>query len=247
MSYRPEKVIRPALPNPAGAWIMRQVWHDLLFAHWALPPETLRPLVPPQLELDTYDGQAWVAVVPFYMSDIRPRGLFGVSWLSNFAELNVRTYVKVGGKAGVYFFSLDAANPVGVRIARRYFSLPYFDAHMTILKEGNTVHYTCERTHKGAPSALFTADYAPSGEPFHAQAGTLEHFLTERYCFFTLDNRNQVRRGDIFHEPWALQPAVADITFNTMALSHGIVLPDEAPLLHFSRRLDIVAWMVRRA
>jgi uncharacterized protein YqjF (DUF2071 family) len=110
-------------PLPSSPWVMQQVWHDLLFAHWPLPHDLLRPLIPAQLELDRFDGQCWVGVVPFRMSGIRGRGMPALPGLSRFPELNVRTYVTHGGKSGVYFFSLDAANLPAVWVARKFYHL----------------------------------------------------------------------------------------------------------------------------
>jgi len=117
-------------PVPARRWSITMCWRDLLFMHWRLPPELIAALVPPELELDTFDGAAWIGVVPFRMTDVGLRHLGRMPWVSSFAELNVRTYVKGGGKAGVWFFSLDAASRIAVRVARARFHLPYFDARM---------------------------------------------------------------------------------------------------------------------
>ena len=168
---------------------MAQTWHDLLFAHWPLPVEELRRRVPPQLNLDTFDGSAWVGVVPFRMSGIRPRHLPAVPWLSAFLELNVRTYVTVGGLSGVYFFSLDAGNPVAVALARAIFKLPYFRARMRLSNRDGGVQYNSQRTHAGAPRAELRAWYRPTGPAFSATAGSLEWWLTERYCLYTVDRR----------------------------------------------------------
>jgi uncharacterized protein YqjF (DUF2071 family) len=122
-------------PLPPRRWTMAMTWYDLAFLHWPVPAEQLRPLIPSGLELDTYDGQAWLGIVPFGMSGVRPRCLPVVPWLSKFLELNVRTYVTAEGKPGVWFCSLDAANPVAVRIARKTFNLPYYDAAMRLHHE----------------------------------------------------------------------------------------------------------------
>jgi len=225
---------------------MTQTWLDLLFAHWPIPVETMRPLVPPQLELDTFDGAAWLGVVPFRMAGVRLRCTPALPWLSAFPELNVRTYVRdharTEAKPGVYFFSLDAGNPVAVTLARRFFKLPYFRAHMRLLHEDKTLHYRSYRTHGGVPFAEFVGRYAPVGPVYHATPGTLEHWLTERYCLYTVDRRGRVYRAEIHHLPWPLQPATAEIAVNTMAAAAGIDLPDTPPLLHFARRLEMVAW-----
>jgi uncharacterized protein YqjF (DUF2071 family) len=235
---------------------MRQSWHDLLFAHWPVPAATLRGLVPSQLVLDTYDGTGWVGVVPFRMRQVHPRGIASVPWLSAFAELNVRTYVTApsptGPRPGVYFFSLDAANPVAVRLARRFFKLPYFDAAMsladhTLSQNSGAIVYHSRRTHRRAPPAEFVAQYAPAGGIYHSRPATLESWLTERYCLYTVDRKGRLLRGEIHHLPWPLQAAEAEFQRNSMAQAAGIELPATAPLLHFARRLDILAWLLQPA
>jgi uncharacterized protein len=221
---------------------MAQRWHDVLFAHWRVPPESLRPLIPKGLELDLFQGQAWLGVVPFRMTGVRPRLVPPLPWLSAFPELNVRTYVVAGGKPGVWFFSLDAGNPLAVKAARAWFRLPYFRARMKISEEGDRILYSSVRTHKGAAPAEFGGNYRAAGASFLAARGTLEHFLTERYCLYTADPHGRIYRGEIHHAHWPLQLAEAEIQRNTMAVPLGIHLPEELPLLHFSRRQDVVVW-----
>ncbi len=233
-------------PLPAGPWVMMQTWHDLLFAHWPVAPEVLRPLVPGALPLDTFEGQAWVGVVPFRMSGVRPRGLPSLPWLSAFPELNVRTYVVVDGKPGVAFFSLDAGNPIAVALARALFHLPYFTAAMRLRRDGETIYYTSRRTHRGAPPAELEATYRPIGPVYHARPGTLAHWLTERYCLYTHTPRGTLLRAEIHHPHWPLQPAEADFALQTMARGHGITLPDTPPLLHYAHRLDVLVWAPAR-
>jgi uncharacterized protein YqjF (DUF2071 family) len=181
------------------------------------------------------------------MTRVYPRRAFPVPWLSRFLELNVRTYVRHGGKAGVFFFSLDAANPVAVEIARRWYRLPYFRASMRLRKAGGWRHYRSYRTHRGAPPAEFQARYRPAGEVYRAAPGSLEHWLTERYCLYTIGRRGEVFRGEIHHAPWPLQPAEAEIEANTMTVPHGLQLPPTAPLLHFAERLVTLEWPITRA
>ena len=241
-------------PLPAGPWVMAQSWHDLLFAHWPIPAAVMRALLPPQLVLDTYDGMAWVGVVPFRMSGVRPRLCPPVPWLSTFPELNVRTYVRsrdpANPRPGVYFFSLEAANPLAVAIARGWFKLPYYNATMSLRADGQGIHYRSQRTHRGAPAAEFVGSYRPTGPVYHAQPGTLEHWLTERYSLYTVSPKGAVPNGrayigEIHHQPWPLQPAEAEIQRNSMAVASALDLPNVAPLLHFARRLDVVIWPLR--
>src|SRR5215472_13601899 len=146
-------------PLPRGLWVMYQVWHELLFAHWPISSKVLRLLIPACLELDTFEHTSWVGVVPFHMSNVRPRGFPAIHAVSTFPELNVRTYVTVNGVQGVYFFSLDAGNPVAVALARSIFHLPYFNAHMESRRQGETIHYTSHRAHRGASPADYRARY----------------------------------------------------------------------------------------
>ncbi len=241
-------------PLPQRPWVMRQTWHDLLFAHWPLPVEILRPLVPAELELDSFDGQAWLAVAPFWMSGIRMRRLPAVPGLSTFPELNVRTYVKgptsAGSrlasppgsphKPGVYFFSLDAGNALAVTAARAWYKLPYFNADMKVEVNGDEITYSSRRRGPPGPGDV-QCNYQPTG-PGTQSKSDLETFLTERYCLYAVSRARRVFRAEIHHEPWTLQPAQADWGINSVAASHGIVLPDVAPLLHFSKHLDVYVW-----
>lgn len=245
-----EQVAHRPYPLPSEPWVMTQVWYDLLFAHWPVPLTALRPVIPPALDVDTYDGQAWLGVVPFGMDRVYPRRAFPVPWLSRFLELNVRTYVKVGDRPGVYFFSLDAANPVAVELARRWYQLPYYHAQMS-LRHGRQERrvYHSFRTHAGAAPAEFKGTYRPVGDVFQPLPGSLEAWLTERYCLYTVNRQGQVFRGEIHHAPWPLQPAEAEIEVNTMALPHGLRLPDQGrrpALLHFAKRLETVEWPIAK-
>jgi uncharacterized protein YqjF (DUF2071 family) len=222
-------------------------WQDLLFLHWRLPAESLRAKLPAGIELDLFAGEAWVGVVPFRMSNVRPRGLPGVPWLSAFPELNVRTYVTRDGKPGVWFFSLDAANPVAVRRARAKFHLPYFDARMTSRARGGAIEYASVRTHRGAPVGTFRASWRPAGPLFHARAGTLEHFFTARYCLYACDPAGRILRGEIDHPLWPLRAAQVDVAEDTMLAVHNLPTPADAPLAHCVERLDVVAWNVAPA
>ena len=230
-------------PMPDSPWLMTQTWNDLLFAHWPVDAAELRSLVPPMLQLDLFEGQAWVAVVPFHMTNVAPRGLPALPWISAFPELNVRTYVRLNGRGGVYFFSLDATNPVAVGVARMLVHLPYFRASMTVEDEDGWISY---RSCRSSAPAEFVGRYRPVGPAVPPVPGTLEHFLTERYCLFTTDNSGRPLSLDIHHPPWPLQPAEAEIARNTMAQAAGITLPATAPLLHFSKRQDMVGWMVKQ-
>ncbi|HEX7299613.1 MAG TPA: DUF2071 domain-containing protein [Solirubrobacteraceae bacterium] len=234
-------------PLPRSPWVMGQTWTDLLFAHWDVAPASVQAAVPPQLPLDTHDGRAWIGVTPFRVRNLRLRLTFPVPVLSTFPEINVRTYVVVDGKPGIYFFSLDADSPLAVAAARRLYRLPYFRARMSIERHGSGARFLSRRSAPEAPAeAVFRAGYVPAGDAFEARPGTLEHWLTERYCLYTLDERRRVLRGEIHHPPWPLQHARAEIETNTMTAEIGLELGDE-PLLHYARRQDVVFWPLQAA
>ena len=228
-------------PLPEGAWVMGQTWRRLLFAHWALPVERLARMVPEQLPLDTWDGQAWLGITPFEVSAVRLRWSLPIPWVSAFPECNVRTYVTVGGKPGIYFFSLDTGRRLAVEAARRTYRLPYFHARMRVRAQGGWTSYESDRLQGDGPPARLDMRYRGGGEVFEAAPGTLDHFLTERYCLYTLDSRGRVLRGDIHHRPWPLRCAEAEVLVNTMAQGLGLSL-DDAPLLHLAERQDVVFW-----
>ncbi len=234
-------------PSADNNWVMHQTWSKLLFAHWPVKPDLLRSLIPPGLMLDTFDGMAWVGVVPFYMSNVHFHYIPPFPTTTEFCELNVRTYVlPKGGKPGVWFFSLDASSALAVMGARMAFHLPYYNADMHLKSADHTVHYSAHRTHRGAPSAAFEGHYQPIGAVYQSQAGTLDHWLTERYCLYAADRRGSLYQGDIVHAPWPLQPASANLPLNTMAQASGITLPAAKPLLHYAERIDVHAWYLRR-
>jgi len=226
-------------PLPQTPWLMTQSWHNLLFAHWPVDAAQLRSHLPPGLPLDLYEGQAWLGIVAFDMSNVAPRFVPALPWLSAFPEINVRTYVRVDDKPGVYFFSLDATNPVAVQVARWVFHLPYHTAAIEVRRNGDAVGYNCRRR---AAGGTFEAIYRPVGAAAEAAAGSLEYFLTERYCLYTMTRSGEPRRLEIHHKPWPLQTADAQIAVNTMARAAGITLPAVAPLVHFAKRMDVVTW-----
>jgi uncharacterized protein YqjF (DUF2071 family) len=222
---------------------MKQEWHDLLFAHWTAPVEVLRPVIPRGLEIDTFGGQAWLGVVPFRMAGVRMRGTPAIPGFSRFPELNVRTYVVRDGKPGVWFFSLDAANAVAVWGARALFHLPYFLAEMSCAEDSGWIRYESRRKDRRGSAASIRARYRATGAVFHAHPGSIDHFLAERYCLYTADEKGRIIRCEIHHPPWPLQLAEAATEGNTMAAAAGIPIAEQKPeLLHFSRRQEVVVW-----
>jgi uncharacterized protein len=232
-------------PVPRRPWFMGQSWLDLLFAHWALAPSALESRVPEPLELDTFEGRAWIGITPFVVSGLRLAPTPPVPYLSKFPEINFRTYVSLHGKPGIYFFSLDAASRFAVSTARRLYRLPYFLAEMSADRSDGRVEYGSKRVDERGHAARFEGRYGPIGPPVAARPGSLEYFLTERYCLYTLDEGAKPLRADIHHPPWPLQPAEAEIAVNTMA-PPGFALPEQPPLLHFAARQDVLLWRTRR-
>jgi uncharacterized protein len=230
-------------PVPDSQWVMEQTWRDLLFAHWFYDIEAVRAVVPAQLPLDTFDGRAWVGVVPFHLENLRARGLPPIPGNASFPELNVRTYVTLDGKPGVYFFSLDAGNRLAVAGARTLFHLNYFDAEMAITATPTGIEYTSARTDRRGASAHFRGHYAPEGEAFEPAAGTFDHFLTERYCLYAVDSNQGVLRLDIHHRPWLLQAAVADLDAQAMLGAAGLPAPTGKPVLHFAAVQPMIGWL----
>ncbi len=228
-------------PVPTKPWRWRQSWCDLLFAHFTVPRERLAQLVPSALTLDDYQGECWVGVVPFRMTGVMRRHLPDMPWISAFPELNVRTYVRAGERSGVWFLSLDATNPLAVWAARRYFHLPYHRARMSVRQEGDRIEYVSER-----PEARFRAWYRPTSEVYAASPGTLEHWLTERYCLFAQAPDGTMLINEVHHLPWPLQRAEAEVMENTMLASHGLSASKAPAVLHFARRIDVVVWGAER-
>ncbi len=239
-------------PLPNRPWSMTQRWNNLLFAHWPVPVASLTNLLPEGLAPDTFDGSAWIGVVPFSMDNIRVRSLPMIPGANHFPELNLRTYVREThtNQVGVYFFSLDAASLLAVTVARTMFRLPYFWSRMHVREEsakrggGNEFYYRSERLF-GPQPATFRARYRSllkSRVVELSSPGTIEHFLTERYRLYTTDSKGHLYKGDIHHVPWPLEQAEAEFEVNLLPRAHGIELPDTAPLLLYARELVVYVW-----
>jgi uncharacterized protein YqjF (DUF2071 family) len=224
-------------PLPEGSWTIAQSWDDLLFAHWRVDRDALRKLVPAELELDEHGGSAWLGITPFLITGFRLRGTLALPVVSTFPELNVRTYVTYEDKPGVWFFSLDTSSWIAVEAARRAYKLPYFHARTVHERRGNRVEFSNARHDS---ERRFEVTYRDATtEPFEPAHGSLEHFLTERYCLYASDEEG-LHRADIHHPPWCLRPAEASIQANTMP-PDGVELAGE-PLLHLAERQDVVIW-----
>jgi hypothetical protein len=223
-------------PLPAARWKWRQSWHDLLFLHWPVSPDALKKHVSPPLELDLRDGSAWLGLVPFRMSGVTLRGFPALPWLSAFAEMNLRTYVTLRGRPGVVFLRMDASRALAVWAAKLTLGLPYVWSSMHVRRSDGRVDYFSRRR-----DAIFGATYAPTGPSSNPMPGTLEAFLTERYCLYTRHG-GRLLRVDVHHAPWPLQPADVEVRQNTIPESRGLSLPATPPLVHFAERQDVVGW-----
>ena len=236
----PEDASHRPWPLPDLPWVLKQAWNDLLFAHWPVARDRLRDLVPRHFELDAFDNEAWVSITPFQLTDLSPRGAPPLPWVSSFNEINVRTYVTYQGIPGVFFFSLDANSALAVAGASSLFHLPYYLADISFAEVEGRLAYESRRSNG---EAAFRGEYAPIGAAFTPKSGTLDHWLTERYCLYTYDASSRAYRVEIHHEPWQLQYAEAHIAENSMAHAAGIRLPSMAPVLHYSKRLDVITWL----
>jgi hypothetical protein len=227
-------------PVPRGSWLMAQSWEELLFAHWRVEVEALRPLVPDGLVVDEHDGSAWLGITPFLISGLRLRGTLPLPRVSSFPELNVRTYVTAEAKPGIWFFSLDTSSVLAVEAARRLYRLPYHHARLSLERRGERIELRSSRR-DGARPHVFEASYgAAADDPFEPQPGSLEHFLTERYCLYAHD-QGRLFRAEIHHLPWQVREARAEIGLNTMP-PDDIVLAEEPPLCHLAERQDVLIW-----
>lgn len=230
---------------PKKPWTWRQSWCDLLFAHWPVPSAVLRPLVPEPLSIQEYDGTSWIGIVPFRMEGVMHRPFPDLPWISAFPELNVRLYVEYEDKPGVWFLSLDARNPLAVWAARRFFHLPYFKADIELREQNEQFYYQSSRQVQSG-SVDFRGTYRAISDPYEAESGSLEHWLTERYCLYAESPDGELYRSEVHHWPWPLQRAEVEIKTNELLDPFGISLPNSPSLLHFASRLDVVIWPPER-
>lgn len=213
---------------------MKQAWRDLLFLHWEVDAEFVRQALPPGLEVDLHDGKAWLGVVPFDMQGVTLRGFPAPPSLCDFPEINLRTYVTVNGKPGVWFFSLDVPGALAVWTARTFFNLPYFKAEVRVERKGGDIQY-----HHRREKLHFEADYR-ARKAVEPAEGSFEHWATARYCLYTADRKGRLLRGNIHHAPWPLQHAEVDIHENT--LLQNFPTGERHPSALFSKRLDVVVY-----
>jgi hypothetical protein len=226
---------------------MTQRWNDLLFAHWPVPPSSLTPLLPEGLQVDTFQESAWLGVVPFWLDRIKIHGLPAIPGAHGFPELNLRTYVRdvETGTRGLYFFSTETSNLLAAVAARTFFHLPYSWAEMRLEQKSEREFSIYSRRRMSRRPVVFQARYrglGPTRKSVENRSGTLEHFLMERFCLFTRNRSGHPVRANLHHVSWPLEEAEAEIERNDLAATIGIRLPDEKPVLHYSRRLALYIW-----
>ena len=234
-------------PLPSGRWAMTQRWNDLLFAHWPIPVAQMAALLPNWLEVDTYQGSAWLGVVPFWLDRIKIRGVPPIPGARSFPDLNLRTYVRdqFTGTPGVYCFSLDASNLLAVAVARSYYHLPYYWSEMRLEQRSEREFAFYSRRRFSNRQVIFNARYrglGPNARLAEHRGGTFEYFVTERSCLYSANRAGQPIRANLHYVSWPLEEAEAEIERNDLATSIGLNLPKLEPVLHYSRRLAVYVW-----
>jgi len=227
-------------PLPDMNWVMTQEWHHTLFVHWPVPAASLREHVPKELEIDTFDGSAWIGIVPFQVKNTRGKFTPAIPFFSSYLEVNVRTYVKYGPRTGVYFFSLDANHLLAVLGAKAIFGLNYKQANISF-QEKNHFEMSSRRVQAAGGNAKMELRYVPDTQVFFAKPGTLEHWITERYCLWTRRGSKLIR-GDIHHTKWELQRAQAEISQDMLIPFVQQEFLTQQPLLHYSKYKKAFFW-----
>ncbi|MFA4133034.1 MULTISPECIES: YqjF family protein [unclassified Brevibacillus] len=241
-----QRIIQIKSPAQYNGWTMTQTWEHLLFLHWAISPASIKALIPAGLELDTYDGKAWISIIPFLLSGVRLRRMPSVPFTTTFPEINVRTYVKAKGKTGVYFLSLDTSNPLVIKIAKFWYRLPYYRAQMAFHRQADRIDFTSRRLSGLSQTPSFKGSYQPLSDKFFAKEGTLVHWLTERYTLFCrCDRTKQLMFADVVHEPWQLQETAFHIRENVMTENLSISLTDTPHLALYARGVQSLIWPIR--
>ncbi|MFC7391692.1 YqjF family protein [Scopulibacillus cellulosilyticus] len=232
-------------PLPIRPWMMTQTWNDVFFIHWPIDFDDIRDKVPKQLYIDTFDGRAWIGIIPFHITDFKVRDVFSIPLTNAFPEINVRTYVTYDNKPGVYFFSLDAGHWMASVAARTLTPLPYYFSKIDLTKQNGAITYKSSRQDKNSSNGEFEGTFSSISSTYKSEKGTLDEWLTERYCFYTM-NRNKLYRCDIHHEKWELQKAEGEILTDTLVSSQRISLPDKKPVLHYASRNKALIWPLVR-
>jgi len=225
-------------PMPDGEWVMTQKWNHLLYMHYPVSIHTIESYIPDGLELDTFNGEAWISIIPFQIKDMRLRNMPQLPYFHSFSELNVRTYVKRNGVPGIFFFSLDASKRFAV-IAARMGTLPYFYANITMKQQDESIHYTCRR--KNNSNKVFEGEYRPIGEAFYPDVDSLDHWLLERYYLYSYQNEC-LYFGGIHHKPLEVYHAEAAISKQHM--SPFIV--GGKPLVHYVTSKRVLFWLIKK-
>ena len=233
-------------PLPAGPWVMTQTWHDLLFVHWRVRPELLRPCLPDELTIDTFDGDAWLSVGPFWLWGIRLRWTRPIPFASGFPVLHGRTYGRYGNRPGVYFLSLDAPHRLLSTIARYWFHLRYVSSRTRVQRSREWIEFTSRRRDGRGEGGMFEALYRPCGAARDANDNDLTRWLVERYRLYAGDRSGGLWQADIHHRPWMIQPAEAQIKINTMPLAHGLPSCGSPAIVHFAKHMEVLVWAPRR-
>ncbi|WP_257131809.1 YqjF family protein [Bacillus sp. AFS017336] len=242
------KNIVPPKPgiSQQGGWIMSQSWENVLFMHWPISAKLLQTHIPKELTIDTYDGTAWLGIVLFSTNGVYLRGMPSISLLPICPEINVRTYVKYNGKPGVYFLSLDVSNWVLYTIAKHWFHLSYFPANISSQKIKNIFHFESKRIKSKKEIIQFDCKFETNSNDYLAKEDTLEHWLTEKYCFFSNDQKGNIYRCDIDHTQWTLQNVDLTISINTMCTPLNFRLPNTSPITHFSPGVETILWNIKK-
>ena len=223
--------------SPQRPWVLFMTWRDLFFASWRVPIEAVRAHIPPELELDTFDGSAWVTLVPMRVTDMHWRGIEPIPGMDSFRELNFRTYVRVNGRAGVFFLSIECPATFQDWIARKFFGVPYFHSQMASFNDGVSYHYATERVQADRTPAAFFGAFRPQPGGTAPAPGSLEQFLLERYSLYFVQN-GVVHRGDIQHAEWNVQQAEAQIDVNTISSAEGFDLSNKPDHVGFVLQSD---------
>lgn len=231
---------------PSKHWIMRQTWSNLFFTHWPIAPEMIRPYIPQSLQIDTFNRYAWVGVVLFVMKGVYPRGLNCISLIRPFPEINVRTYVQFDGKPGIYFLSIDVGDWASCTIAKRWFRLPYFSSDVFFDRKDQNFYFQSNRKGIANTTIKFNGKYIPLPGVFYPQKGTLDHWLTERYCLYSKDQKGNLYCGEIHHRPWPLQNAESEIPTNSLLSPFNFDLTGVKPISHYSKGVDSFIWNIKK-
>lgn len=247
---KPISTVPRTAPLPAAATplsitrrlkVLHMCWEDLAFLHWPVESRWLQRRLPAGIEIDTFEGRAWIGITPFRMTQVRPLFCPSLPGVSTFPELNVRTYVVAEGIPGIWFFSLDAMQRLAVRAARTLLNLPYFYAHAKIESSSQLVRWHGERRSGPTPRGRFSAGYGPVGDVYNSRPGHLDYWLTERYCLYSIGRSGRLFRQAISHPAWPLQRAEVELLENSMLEADSLPPVNGEPLVHFARHLDVWA------